>query len=376
MNEWKSEIASIYESFPKKLKNYKNKVLFKSIALDWLLLKDFEEEQPLAFKVVEAVLSLGSPANSDSISRLEKGLDEYYAWRRDDGRWEKKTFFSLNNFPIYPTFILSYNRPGRNATLNCFEKWNNSEVFENTMVFIQPEQEDEYKKNHPKFYFYGKSVSSVGERFLEVLKFCKHWGIRYFFILEDDIQQFRYIKKGGVSGNSHLSKTEEDCGSCYLRYYAKTALKMMKYDSLCAFVGLRNRVMANNESSSIIGYHDPMRGGCPNMTYFIDLERFWPIYKIIPKEHYTPQSDWAIQCATVKMGLHWGVITGMVKNEYNSKSVIGFTGDRESLAAEMIHYYGVEDLMSYRRFKDTEMQGVKIFYSPKGYDEKMNEKLF
>ena len=29
------------------------------------------------------------------------------------------------------------------------------------------------------------------------------------------------------------------------------------------------------------------------------------------------------------------MITGIVKNEYNSKSVIGFAGDREALAEEM-----------------------------------------
>ena len=376
MNSWKKEIARIYDALPDKLKNYKNKVLLKSVALDWLLLEDFQNDVDLAVKAVSAVLEVESSPTDTALAQLTVALDSYYAWRRDDGRWESKTFFGLKDFPIYPTFILSYNRPGHNATLNCFETWNDPELFDNTLVFVQPDQEEAYAKGHPKFHYYGKAVSSVGERMLEVLKFCRKWGISHCFILEDDIQQFRYIKKGGVSGNSHLSKTEEDCGSCYLKYYAKVGLKIMREDPLCAFVGLRNRVMANNESTSIIGYHDPMRGGCPNMTYFIDVARFWPIYDSIPREHYTPQSDWAIQCATVRAGKHWSVITGMVKNEYNSKSVIGFTGDREALAEELISYYGVQDYMSYRRFKDTEMQGVKIFYSPKGYDEQLNKKLF
>lgn len=376
MNSWKKEIARIYAALPDKLKNYKNKVLLKSVALDWLLLEDFQNDVDLAVKAVSAVLEVESSPTDTALAQLTGALDSYYAWRRDDGRWESKTFFGLRDFPIYPTFILSYNRPGHNATLNCFETWNDPELFDNTLVFVQPDQEEAYQKGHPKFHYFGKAVSSVGERFGEVLKFCRNWGIRHCFILEDDIQQFRYIKKGGVSGNSHLSKTEEDCGSCYLKYYAKMGLRIMRQDPLCAFVGLRNRVMANNESTSIIGYHDPMRGGCPNMTYFIDVERFWPIWETIPKEHYTPQSDWAIQCATVKAGAHWATITGMVKNEYNSKSVIGFTGDREALAEEMIHYYGVEDRMSWRRFKDTEMQGVKIFYSPRGYDNTLLESLF
>lgn len=376
MKEWKKDIAEIYDGFPDKLKNYKNKVLMKSVALDWLLLEDFGRGVPQAIDAVDALVDLSVDRTDSQINRLTSLLDKYYAWRRDDGRWEKKVFFGLRDFPIYPTFVLSYNRPGHNATLGCFESWDDPEVFDNTLVFIQPDQEEAYKKGHPKFHYYGKAVNNVGERTLEVLKFCRHWGIRYCFIFEDDIQQFRYIKKGGVSGNSHLSKTEEDCGSCYLKYYAKTALKIMRQDPDCAFVGLRNRVMANNESTSIIGYHDPMRGGCPNMTYFVDVKRFWPIYTSIPKEHYVPQHDWAIQCATVRAQKHWAIITGIVKNEYNSKSVIGFTGDREAVAADMIRYYGVEDLMSYRRFKDTEMQGVKIFYSTRGYNEERNKKLF
>ena len=69
------------------------------------------------------------------------------------------------------------------------------------------------------------------------------------------------------------------------------------------------------------------------------------------------------------------MITGIVKDENNSKSVIGFTGDREALAAEYIKFYNVQDSMTYRRFKDTAMQGVKIFYNSR--KEKTDyEKLF
>ena len=133
--------------------------------------------------------------------------------------------------------------------------------------------------------------------------------------------------------------------------------------------------MANNESTSVVGYHEPMKGGCPNMIHFIDVERFYPVWEKIPKEHYTPQSDWAIQCATVSSGKKWAMITGIVKDENNSKSVIGFTGDREALAAEYIKFYNVQDSMTYRRFKDTAMQGVKIFYNSR--KEKTDyEKLF
>ena len=375
-NQWKEDIARIYEGLPHALKTYKNKCLLKSVALDWLLLEDFGAGVAQAVDVADVLVDLEVDRSEHQLARLTGALDAYYALRREDGRWEQGTFGKLKKAPMWPVFILSYGRPGKNATLDRIDRWNDPEVYDNTFVFVQPEQEEEYKRNHPKFHYYAKSVGSVGERLLEVLKFCRLYGIRHCIVLEDDIAEFRHIKKGGVSGNSKISTAEEEWGACYLKYYAKMGLKIMREDRDCVMVGVRNRAMGNNESTSLIGYHDPMRGGCPNMVYFFDVERFWPIYKSIPAEHYSPQYDWAIQCAVVRARKHWAMITGIVKNEYNSKSVIGFAGDREALAEEMIRYYGVGDSMSYRRFKDTELQGVKIFYSKRGYDDALLEKLF
>lgn len=373
---FKDDIVKIYDGFPDKLKTYKNKCLMKSVALDWLMLQDIEAGNTQAMDAALDLFNLATHATEENIERLIKSLDIYYASRRENGKWEKRVFGGLKMQFLCPVFILSYGRSERNATLDRIDRWNDAEVYDNTMVFVQPEQEEAYMKHHPKFHYYAKSVNSVGERMLEVLKFCRHWGIKHCIVLEDDIAEFRHIKKGGVSGNSKISTAQEEWGGCYLKYYYSTGLKIMKEDPDCVLVGVRNRAMGNNESTSLIGYHDPMRGGCPNMVYFLDVDKFYPIYKTIPEEHYSPQYDWAIQCAIIRAKKHWSMITGIVKNEYNSKSVIGFSGDRERLAEEMIRYYGVQDYMSYRRFKDTELQGVKLFYSPRGYDDNLNKTLF
>ena len=374
--QWKEDISRIYSALPVKLKTYKNKCLLKSVALDSLLLDDFGSGVAQAIDVADALVDLDSSPTEEFLDRLTRALDTYYASRRDDGRWEIRVRARLRGKPMFPVFVLSYGRPGKNATLDRMERWDDDELYDNTMVFVQPEQEEEYKRNHPKFHFYAKSVTSVGERMRAVLEFCRTYGIRHCIVLEDDIMGFYNVLKGGTSGGGRISNAEEQWGADYLKYYAYTGLRIMREDRDCVMVGMRNRAMANNESTSLIGYHDPMRGGCPNICYFLDVERFWPIYKTIPKEHYSPQYDWAIQCAVVRARKHWVIITEIVKDEYHSKSVIAFAGDREALAEEMIAYYGVQDYMSYRRFKDTELQGVKIFYNTRGYDEERNKRLF
>lgn len=376
LSEWKSEVGRLYDALPLKLKNYKWKCVFKSVAVDAVLLNDFANNNPLAFGVLESLYAVDQSPVIDTLEGLVVSLDKYYAWRRDDGRWEQYTFGGLKNTPMVPTFVLSYGRPGRNATLNRMERWGEEEVFKNVFVFVQPDQKAEYQRNHPQFFFYDQAVNSVGERMMAVLEFCRHWGIRYAIVLEDDIAEFRHIRKGGVSGNSKVSTLEQEWGSAYLKYFAAVGRLAMHNDRDCVLVGMRNRAMCNNESTSLIGYHDPMRGGCPNMVYFLDVKRFYPIYKTIPREHYSPQYDWAIQCAIVRARKHWVMVTGVVKNEYNSRSVIAYGGDREALAQNYLDYYGVGDVMSYRKFKNTELQGVKIFYSSSNYDETANLKLF
>ena len=70
------------------------------------------------------------------------------------------------------------------------------------------------------------------------------------------------------------------------------------------------------------------------------------------------------------------MITGCCKGENVGKSVIKFSGDRIELAKQYIEYYGVQDAMSWKKFEGTELEGVKLFYSTKLYDNSMNKKLF
>lgn len=361
--EWFEIVSTFYDTLPVKMKNYKNRNIFKSMVLDSILLQDLNDEIKETNDILVSLYSFNEKDIATSLNSLVMSLDSYYKWRMNDGRYEETVFGKLREKEPIITFILSYNRPEFNATLNLIEKWNDEEVFNNTFIFVQPEQKLAYEKNHPKFLFYAKSVNSVGERFDAVLDFCKENGIRYANIIEDDIGQICHVKKGGVESGSRLSTRQEDLGGLYFKYLGYKGMQIMQDNSDVVIVGVRNRVMANNESTSIIGYHEPMKGGCPNMLYFIDVEKFYPIWKKIPKEHYSPQYDWAIQCAIVAEKKQWAVITGIVKDEYNSKSVIGFKGDREVLAAEYINYYKVQDSMTFRRFKDTAMQGVKIFFN-------------
>ena len=82
--QWKQDIADIYESLPDKLKTYKNKVILKSVALDWLLLKDFGAGNGLAIDVADAIVDLEADPSEDAIVRLTGRLDSYYASRREE----------------------------------------------------------------------------------------------------------------------------------------------------------------------------------------------------------------------------------------------------------------------------------------------------
>lgn len=377
LSEWKDELERIYALLPDKLHNYPQRVMLKSVALDWLLLQDIESNKQEALEVGAKLYELEANPDKEHYNELYEALNKYYLWRREDGRWEKKVFGSLKKKPIFPIFVMSYNRPDKNATLDMFDRWNSKELFENTFVFVQEDQIEEYRKNHPRYNYVGKDVSTVGERFMEILKVCVKLRVKYAMIIEDDIYEFRHIKKGGVDCNGKMSTVADDWCENYIKYVQYKGLEIMRKHKDCIVVGVRNRVMCNNEGSSIIGYHDPMRGGCPNMVYFVDVDRLYPIYRQIPPEHYSPQYDWAIQCAVVKNNKQWAMITGVVKNEsYTSKSVISFTGDRTILAQEYLKYYGVEDSMNWKKFKNTALEGTKLFYNQKLYDNSLNQKLF
>jgi hypothetical protein len=376
LSEWKNELERIYALLPDKLHNYPQKVMLKSVALDWLLLQDFENNVEEAIQAITKLYELEDNPDKEHYNNLYEALNKYYLWRRDDGRWEKKVFGSLKKKPIFPIFVMSYNRPNKNATLDMFDKWNSQELYDNTFVFVQEDQVEEYRKHHPKYNYVCKDVKTVGERFMEILKVCVKLRIKYAMIIEDDIYEFRHVKKGGVDGNSKMSLRSEDYCESYLKYIQYKGLEIMRQYEDCIVVGVRNRVMCNNEASSIIGYNDPMRGGCPNMVFFLDIFKFYPIYRQIPVEHYSPQNDWALQCAMVKNHKKWAMITGVCKGENVSKSVIKFTGDRTILAQEYLKYYGVEDSMSWKKFKGTELEGTKLFYNQRLYDNTLNQKLF
>lgn len=364
---WRNRIAEIYRCLPDRFKNYKWYTIFKSIAVDYVLLIDVIDGSNLSPSVENALRSIERNNDADKIeeclNRLKEALDDYYLNRRDTGRWEAFRFGFLKDRSFPYVFVLSYNRWGKNYTLDRIETWNDPEAFSKTTVFVQKDQEEKYRVNHPRFNYHAQNVDTVGERMMAVLEFCRKKGIKRAVILEDEIINFYHIKKGGVEKESKLCPGEENLGSAYMKYFADLGDELMKQDEDLVLLGMRNRTMAQNESTSIIGHHEPMRGGCPNLAFYIDVERFYPVYKKIPKEHYSPQYDWALQSAIVSSRKHWVMVTGIAKDEHVGKSVIGFTGDREPLAKEMIDYYGVGDSMTYRRFKNTELQGVKIFYN-------------
>lgn len=366
IEDWKQRINKIYKSLPDKYKIYKWKTCFKSIALDYVLLVDIIDGDKFACDIEKFLSKLEKKDDEkvdNLLNTLVNSLDAYYLSRRDTGRWEKINFGFLEDEPFPKIFVLSYKRWDRNYTLEMLEKWNDSEVFKNTTVFIQKDQKELYKKHHPKFNYYTKDVETVGERFQAVLDFCIAKNIKRAIIMEDEIVNFYHLKKGGVDDKNKLCPNEENLGSVYMKYFASLGNKLMKEDKDLVLLGTRNRVMAQNESTSIIGHHDFMRGGCPNLVYYVDVERLYPIYKQIPKEHYTPQYDWAIQCSIVSNNKHWVMVTGIAKDEHIGNSVIGYDGNREKIAEEMISYYHVEDFMTYRRFSNTKLQGVKIFYN-------------
>lgn len=369
IQDWKHRINEIYNSLPEKYKTYKWKTCFKSIALDYVLLVDIIDGNKLALDIEKSLAKLEKKidiSTSDKLDVLVNSLDAYYLSRRDSGRWEKINFGFLEDEPCPKIFVLSYKRWDRNFTLEMLEKWNDSEVFKNTTVFVQKDQKEKYKKNHPNFNYYAKDVETVGERFKAVLDFCRRGNIKRAIIMEDEIVNFYHIKKGGVNDGNKLCPNQENLGSVYMKYFASLGNRLMKDDKKLVLLGIRNRVMAQNESTSIIGHHDSMRGGCPNLVYYVDVERLYPVYNKIPQEHYSPQYDWALQCSIVSNDKHWVMVTGIAKDEHRGKSVICYDGNREKIAEEMISYYNVEDLMTYRKFINTELQGVKIFYKNKG----------
>lgn len=364
MEGWIEKVRTVYAGLPETLKSHRAHIVFESIALDNVLFEDMaKHKKPLAWKVGEDIAELQKYSTRNNLKQLYDDLNAYWLDRRDAGEFEHRRMERCKDLPLFPIFILSYGRPTKNATLECLERWDDQDVYDNTLVFTDASQVTAYKQGHPKWHYYVKDCKNVGERFGEVLKYCKERGLKYALILEDDLDRFCYIKKGGIDYNSKCNKINEEYDSCYLRYWMHKGKEIFEKDPDCVVVGMRNRVCCHAETTTIIGYQYAMRGGCPNLGFLVDVERIEEVWKQVPAEHYSPQYDWALQCAIVKMNKHWNLITAVAKHEnMSSKSVIGWQGDRTKLAEEYLKYYGVED-----KFKITTIRSkaasIKITYT-------------
>lgn len=369
MEQWKNKVETVYTNLPEDIKAHKPQVVFESMALDDILFRDMAKHQPLAYDVGLKINSLRADPTRDNLKQLYESLNTYYLDRRDAGEFEHRRLEKYKDKPLYPTFVLSYGRPVKNATLECMEKWKEQDVYDNTLIFTDASQVEAYKRGHPNWYYYIHDCKNVGERFNAVLEYCRERKFKYALILEDDIDRFCYIKKGGIDYNSKCNKINEEYDSCYLRYWMHKGEEILKNHPDTVLVGMRNRVCCHAESTTIIGYQYAMRGGCPNLGYLVDVERIWEIWKTIPPEHYSPQYDWALQCAIVANNKQWHMITAVAKHEnMSSKSVINYGGDREALAAEYLKYYGVEDKFKISTIR-SKLQSIKITYTGELYDK-------
>lgn len=344
----------IFESLPENLKTQINKDILRSIALDFILLRDMSQQQALATEVKVKLQEFEDKKDRASLNELRTALDAYYLDRRDAGEFEHRRMEMYSKYKVSPIFVLSYGRWEHNATLAELAHYKDPELDKQVTVFVQKNQVERYKEFFPQFNYHGEDVDTVGARFMAVLDYCKEHNIKRPLILEDEISRIGYLKKGGVDYNSKCNMVAEEYGSAVIKYWQTMGGQLFDEDPDCVLVGLRNRACNNSEQTSIIGYQNRLRGGCPNQGFLIDLDRFYDMYKAIPKEHYTPQYDWAIHCSIIKNNKNWRLLTAIFKGEVYGPSVISYKGDREAVAKEMLKYYGVED-----KFKITVIRSKK-----------------
>lgn len=369
MEEWNNKIRNVFYDLPTKLRGHRPRVVFQSMALDDVLARDMVQHQELAMNVGKSINHLHNEPTRDNLRCLYNNLDAYYLARRDVGEFERRRLERYKDKPLFPIFVLSYGRPERNSTLDCLEKWDDDEVYANTLVFTDQDQVESYQRNHPRWNYYAKDCKNVGERFDAVMQYCRDNNIRYFVVLEDDIDRFCYVKKGGIDFNSKCNKVDEEYDAVYLKYWMHKGKEIFERNPSTALIGMRNRACCHVELTTIIGYQFAMRGGCPNLAFLIDRERFEPVWQDVSPEHYSPQYDWAIQCSLVKNNMHWNLITAITKHENtDSHSVIGYQGDRIKLAEEYLRYYGVEDQFKISVVK-SKKQSIKLTYAGELYDE-------
>lgn len=337
----------MYFQLPECKRKTSTKNIYRNIANDRLMMKRVAEEESKASAAIDCLCEYTQSGEDSVLEQLSVCLDSYYADNAETAAIELENFKYYDKKPLMPMFVLSYGRWGRNATLEFLEKIDSQEIYDNTFVFVNKDQKKKYKKGHPKFNYYAVDVDSVGERMLKVLEFCKEWEIEYAFIMEDDIVTFNYIIKCSTQKARCNNKNDVPIGSWLFKYIQYVGEEIMTTDKNCHYIGLRNRFHSNTEDCSIAGYYDePTVGGAPNLCWFFNVDRFYKLYKAIPKEHYSPQYDWAMLLLTLRNRVNWYVVSGVCKDELMRNSVINYSNDRRQLAEQMIRYYGVEDMVT------------------------------
>lgn len=343
LSEWQEWVLELYENLPDEFHNSSLRNVFRDISNDLYMKEGVVKEKQICCDVVTALCEFVNSPDEKKKNVLLDILERYYNSNTEPAFIEERFLAQYKNKPMMPMFVLSYGRWGRNATLNFLESLDDQEIFDNTFVFVNPDQEEKYKQGHPRFNYYAVEVDTVGERMLEVLKFCKHWGIERAFVMEDDIFAFYRIIKCGLN-RCRCSKKSEPLDAKLFKYIQYISSDIMDKDENCPMVRIRNRAHSNTAGTPIFGHEGVTVGGTPDLCWFLDINRFYKIYKQIPERFYTPQYDWAILCAMLKNRCTWYVLTGVAKGEYMGSSVIKYEDDRQKLAEEIIEYFDVADM--------------------------------
>ena len=359
LKEWQEWILGLYDGLSDSNKSSSLRTIFRNMSADVYLKKGVERGDDLQINVLNKLCDFIQTDSCETLDNFKKALDEYYQENAETSVIEEEIFNLYADKPLMPMFVLSYGRWGRNATLGYIEKMIDSqEIYDNIFVFVNPEQEEKYKQGHPKFHYYPVKADSVGDRMLEVLKFCRRWGIERAFVMEDDIETFKRVICCGMN-KCRLNRNDEWMDARFFKYIQYKGSELMDADERCSMIRIRNRAHANSEDSSIIGYTDATIGGTPDLCWFLDIERFFKVYEQIPRIHYTPQYDWAILLSMLKNRQTWYVLTAVSKDEFIGSSVINDNTDRIKLANEMIKYYEVEDMVTAVVLK-TRLNSVKL----------------
>lgn len=337
--EWRRIIDEVYKNLPDKLKTASNRSLFLNMGADIHLYKCVLKNDKTARKILRALQNIDG-----DLTELKTVLQEYYESNKKDAFIEREMLEYYRDAELVPIFVMTYKRWEKNATLNLLERFDSDEIYEKTRVFVDTDQIGKYKTFHPKFKYVAATSKTVGERMLRILMYCHARGIRYALFIEDEIASLNYLIKCGLEKCRCNSGEDSQYGVEMLKRVQHDAIRLMKNETSCSMVRIRNRVCSNNEDRSIYGHYEPTLGGIPDLMWVIDVERFIEIYTAIPSEHYSPQYDWAMLLQQLKMRKNWYVICSVCKDEnMGGESVIADNADRMKLAEQMIGYYGVAD---------------------------------